>query len=123
MLIPHGTYSVNADDLAFRALNLLSGQPALLFSGNNAVNGGNGIAFGDGLRCAGNSVRRLGIVTPNASGTGIWGEDTTLPPLSTLGGWTAGDTRRFQAWYRNPTGSPCATNFNLSNGIEVVFVP
>jgi plastocyanin len=111
-----GSASALADDLAFNATGLRPGQPALLFSGLNQVNGGNGLTFGDGLRCAGASVVRLGISVPDSSGNSSWG-----PALGTAGGWNAGDTRRFQAWYRDPLTGPCATGFNLSNGYEVTF--
>lgn len=115
-LAASGSNSALADDLVFDAANLLPSQPALLFCGNNAVAGGAGVAFGDGLRCAGGGVRRLGVRFPSGLGQASWG-----PGLGAAGGWTAGDVRYFQAWYRNPSGSPCGTNFNLSHGVEVVF--
>jgi hypothetical protein len=117
MLQGSGSTSASADDLGFNASNLLASQPALLFSGLNAVNGGDGIVFGDGLRCAGVSVVRLGVSVPNIGGNAIWG-----PSLAGVGGWSAGDTRRFQGWYRDP-GGPCGSQFNLTNGVEVVFAP
>jgi hypothetical protein len=40
-----------------------------------------------------------------------------------MGGWASGDLRRFQTWYRDPTGSPCGAGFNLSHGVEVTFTP
>ena len=61
---------------------------------------------------------RLGVRIPNAGGVASWG-----PGLAPTGGWNAGDVRRLQAWYRDPQGSPCGSFFNLSNGVEVVFVP
>jgi len=114
----NGVPSVAQDAFILQAANLVPGQPALLFAGLNAVNGGNGVAFGDGLRCAGGGVQRLGVVAPDASGSASWG-----PGIAALGGWNPGDLRRFQAWYRDPSGSPCGTGFNLSNGLEVIFVP
>lgn len=122
ILFPHGPHTTSPDGLEFTALNLLAGQPALLFSGLNAVGGGNGTVFGDGLRCAGTGVVRLGITTPasttNATGLAHWG-----PGLQAIGGWTVGDTRFFQAWYRDPADvTPCDAGFNLSNGIELSFV-
>lgn len=113
-----GSTSVGADDVTFGGHNLLPGQPALLFSGNNAVNGGNGVIFGDGLRCAGSSVKRLGVRVPDALGDATWG-----PGLAPAGQWGAGDTRRFQVWYRDPNASPCGSNFNLSHGVEITFTP
>jgi hypothetical protein len=77
-----------------------------------------GLSFGDGLRCAGGSVKRLGVRVPDAAGTAHWG-----PGLAALGQWGPGDVRFFQGWYRDPVGSSCGTNFNLSNGVEVSFWP
>ena len=115
VLAAGGSASAAADDLTFSATGLPAGQPVLLFSGLNAVNGGAGTVFGDGLRCAGGNVVRLGVQSASG-GTAAWG-----PGLGVSGGWVSGDTRRFQAWYRDPSGSPCGANYNLSNGIEVVF--
>jgi hypothetical protein len=113
-----GSTSVGTDDLTFDGHGLLPLQPALLFSGNSAVNGGDGVIFGDGLRCAGTQVKRLGVRVPDAAGDANWG-----PGLAPMGQWVAGDTRRFQVWYRDPSGSPCGSNFNLSHGVEVTFSP
>jgi hypothetical protein len=113
-----GTNSVGADDIVFTTVNMRPNQPALVFVGENAVNGGDGVVFGDGLRCAGGTVLRFDVMLPNAQGTANWG-----PGLQPTGGWSAGDTRRFQTWYRDPGGSPCGNNFNLSNGYEVSFMP
>jgi len=115
VLFGFGTASVGLDDLAFAGQQLIPSQAALLFAGINAVNGGNGIPLGDGIRCAGGSVVRLGIQAPDGSGDASWG-----PGLGAMGGWGAGDTRRFQVWYRDP-GGPCGTGFNLTNGVEVAF--
>jgi len=111
-----GTSSEMADDLTFTARNLLVGQPAQLFAGINALNNGDGTVFGDGLRCAGGTVLRLGIRLPDGAGTVRWG-----PGLGAQGGWVAGDTRRFQVWYGDRTIGPCLSGFNLTNGYEVVF--
>lgn len=120
VLVANGTASVTADDLVFNASNLLPNQPALLFAGENAINGGSGTVFGDGHRCAGLNVVRLGVRVPNASGQASWG-----PGLAAQAGWMAGDTRYFQAWYRDPNppnGSPCGNAFNLSHGLQVDFI-
>lgn len=118
LLTAVGSTSVSSDDLVMGASGLIPGQPALLFSAANAINSGNGIPFGDGLRCAGGGIKRLGVRVPDAQGQTSWG-----PALSGAGGWVAGDVRRFQAWYRDPSGSPCGSGFNLSNGVEISFQP
>jgi Tol biopolymer transport system component len=112
-----GSPGVAADDLVFDASQLVPGQPALLFVGVNAINGGAGTQFGDGLRCAGGSVVRLGVTIPDSNGQAAWG-----PGLGATGGWSAGDVRYFQVWYRDPSPpGPCGSGFNLTNGVEVSF--
>ena len=113
-----GSASVLADDLECAAEGLVPGQPALLFSGTTAVNGGSGVAFGDGLRCAGGSVARLGVESPDATGVATWG-----PGLAATAGWSPSTVVRLQVWYRDPLPSACGTGFNLSNGLEVGLVP
>ena len=104
------------DDLVFQAFGLPNGQPALLIAGENAPGGGSGVLFGDGLRCAGMNVRRLGAVNADGSGSASWG-----PGLAAGQGWVSGDLRYFQVWYRDPAGSACGSAFNLSNGLEVIW--
>ncbi|HJP00554.1 MAG TPA: FG-GAP repeat protein [Planctomycetota bacterium] len=116
--VASGSASVSADDLLLGAEGLLPGQPALLFSGMNAVNNGDGVLFGDGLRCAGGSVVRHGVLYPDSAGAAVWGHG-----LGVAGGWVSGDVRRLQVWYRDPIGSPCGQLFNLTNGVEVHFTP
>ncbi len=113
-----GSASVAADDLVLGASGLLPGQPALLYAGNNAVNGGAGIVFGDGLRCAGGMLRRLGVRVPDALGMASYG-----PGLAAQAGWAPGDLRRLQVWYRDPLLSPCGNGFNLTQGLELAFLP
>jgi hypothetical protein len=115
LAVSAGSASALADDLEVHASDLVPGQAALLFAGESAPNEGQGLPFGDGLRCAGTNVRRLGLRAPDAGGAASWG-----PELGALGGWNAGDTRYLQVWYRDPAG-PCGSTFNLSNGLEVVF--
>ena len=90
-------------------------QPGLYFRADNAVNAGAGILFGDGLRCAGGALVRLGVVVSSPAGVAT----STGDPLA---GLIAGDIRRFQFWYRNPAGSPCGNSFNLSNGYEITVL-
>ncbi|MAF64816.1 MAG: hypothetical protein CMJ84_04060 [Planctomycetes bacterium] len=118
MVAATGSSSVSADDLGFAGAQILPFQPALLFCGENAVNNGDGVVFGDGLRCAGGTVKRLGVQNGDATGDAAWG-----PGLANQGGWQPGDTKRFQIWYRDPGASPCGSGFNLSHGLEVAFVP
>ncbi len=111
-----GSTVASVDDLTFTGTQLIPGQPGLLFSGMNAIGGGTGLTFGDGLRCAGGGITRLGVRSANAAGEATWG-----PNLGSIGGWQTGETRRFQVWYRDPAGTPCGSSFNLSHGVELTF--
>ena len=114
-LSPRGSDSVAADDLRLAGCSFVPLAPALLFAGPNALNGA---PFGDGLRVAGGpGLKRLGVRVPDARGNIEWG-----PGLISAAGWTAGLTRYFQAWYREPA-SPCMGAFNLSSGVAVTLQP
>jgi hypothetical protein len=113
-----GTSSLGNNDLSFLAIDLVPGQTAILFEGNAMLASGNGILFGDGLRCAGGQLRRMGYRTSDAAGIASW------PPGTTgVNNWTPGATRQFQVWYSDPGSSPCSTNFNTTNALEVNFMP
>ena len=113
-----GSTSVVADDLLYAASGLVPGQPALLFAGSNQLGGGQGLSFGDGLRCTGGSVVRLSTQVANSTG------DATFPTgLATLLGAVPGDVRNFHVWYSDPSGSSCGSGFNLSQGVSVTYAP
>ena len=114
MLTASGSNSIASDDLTFEASGIPNG-PGLYFQGNNAVNGGNGNAFGDGIRCAGNQAVRLEIVTASGGGS------STSISIASKGGVSTGDTKRYQLWYRDTGSSPCSTLFNLTNGYEITW--
>ena len=111
-----GTSSVSAGDLVLLAFGMVPSQPGLFFQGNNAINGGAGVHFGDGLRCAGGGVIRLQVVFAAGDGTG----HTTIE-VSAAGSCAAGDVKRYQLWGRDPSGSICGALFNLSNGLEITW--
>ena len=119
ILSASGSASIAADDLVLSATNLTSG-PGLFFQGNNAVNSGNGNSFGDGLRCAGFNVVRLEVQFANAANG--FTADSTIS-ISSRGGVSVGDTKRYQFWYRDANGSPCNSGFNLTNGYEITWGP
>jgi hypothetical protein len=116
-LTASGSASVGADTMVLSASGLAPGQPGLYFQGDNQVNGGAGIVFGDGIRCAGTNVIRLGVANADAAGN----SDTSGlgVAISVKGGVVLGDNRSYQLWYRDPAGSPCGALFNLSNGYNV----
>ncbi|MCB9914071.1 MAG: FG-GAP repeat protein [Planctomycetes bacterium] len=118
LLSATGSRSVGLDDLVLRADDSTPGQPGLFFQGTSAVAGGLGVAFGDGLRCAGGTVVRLQIAAADAIGTA-----QSSVSVATQGAVSAGQTRVYQWWYRDPAGSACGSAFNLSNGLSVDWIP
>ena len=112
-----GSASIAAADLVLSAANAIPGQPGLFFQGDIDVNGGNGLVFGDGLRCCGTNVVRLQVVVPGAGG----GASTSID-IAARGGVVAGDTRCYQYWYRDP-GGPCGGGFNLTNAYDITWTP
>jgi len=110
------TSSVTDGEFALWTYGLPAG-PGLYFQGDNMTNSGNGVPFGDGLRCAGGNVIRIEI---RLSTSGL---SRTTVPIAITGEVSAGDTKHYQLWYRDPVGSPCGTGFNLSNGYKVLWMP
>lgn len=118
-----GSASVAADDLVLSVEHMthLPGWPPLgtvaqLVMGDVLLGG---VIYGDGLRCAGGNLVRMGAPQVALSG-GIswWG-----PGLRAQGGWAPGDQRFFQVWYRDVAIGGCGSHFNTSNALEVTFVP
>jgi len=120
-LVGGGTASVSADSLVLATNGVQPNGTGLYFQANNRFNGGDGLAFGDGLRCAAGNLVRLQVRTANAAGH----SHTTLA-LAARGSVAAGSTKRYQCWYRNTVNPPCGpgvNDFNLSNGYEIVWAP
>ncbi len=117
-LLGAGAPSVALDSLTLDSTGLLPGKAALLFAGTIRVSGGSGSVFGDGLRCAGGQVKRLGVRVPGAAGAAQWSGG-----LAAALGVTGGETRHFQVWYRDAATSPCGSAFNLSSALSVTFTP
>jgi hypothetical protein len=113
-----GTPSLSADSLVLFG----SGMPdssALYFQGTAQDNAGAGTAFGDGLRCAGGSIVRLGTKV-NALGTSQYpiGGDQAISIKGVIG---APGVRTYQIWYRNAAAFCTASTFNVSNGYQIVW--
>ncbi len=112
-----GSTSLAQSTLYFELSHTPPNAMALVYCGTLAANGGLGVPFGDGLRGAGGLTKRFHPYHTCSDGRFIWG-----PSLEFQAGWGAGDTRVFQAWYRNP-GGPCGSTFNFSNAVRVTLAP
>ena len=120
-LSAHGDASTGADSLELHVTGAEPSNSGLFFQGNDRIAGGDGIIFGDGLLCAGGAIVRLEVCTSTALGSA-----QTSIPLSVAGGVSAGETKRYQYWYRASFDSPCssgANGFNTSNGYELRWTP
>jgi hypothetical protein len=119
-LATSGSASIGADTFTLAG----SGMPdssALYFQGSSTLGGGNGAVFGDGLRCAGGTVVRLG--TKANSGGGSQYPSGGDPAVSVRGMDSAGDFRIYQVWYRNAASFCSVSTFNLTNGVTVTWAP
>jgi hypothetical protein len=99
----------------------MTNAPCLYFQGTAQQNGGAGVAFGDGLRCAGGTAIRLKIAV-NAGGASQF-PDLGDPPISVPGMIAAPGSRTYQVWYRDAQAFCTAFTFNLTNGLLVAWQP
>jgi hypothetical protein len=116
-----GVSSVTADTFVLTGTGMPNGA-TLYFQGTTQIAAGAGAVFGDGLRCAGGTVTRLGTKT-NVGGTSAYpvGADAPIHTKGVIP--AAGGTRDYQAWYRNAAAFCTPSTFNLSNGLEVIWLP
>ena len=121
LLTGSGDAIVGADTVVLQADDLIPGQFMVFFQGDNAIDNGNGIVFGDGLRCAGANVWRYSppmIIDGNGSVDSLPHSISGDPGASSA--VNPGDTKHYQGWYRDPNG-PCGQTFNLTNGISITW--
>ena len=77
------------------------------------------LPFGDGWRCVGGTVIRLGVVNSGAGGTFTRSLDYTNLPGPSNATIESGDAWNFQCWYRDPGYTPAPSNF--TDAVSVVF--
>jgi len=100
----------------------MTSTTCLYFQGTALVSTGiyPGSTFGDGLRCAGGTVVRLGTKT-NANGASQYPESGD-PSVSVKGGVTSvGSVRLYQVWYRDQATFCQPETFNLTNALRVTW--
>jgi hypothetical protein len=118
-----GEALVSADTFVLNGSGMPPSASALYFQGSVALNGTQGVLFGDGLRCVGGAVIRLGTKT-NSGGASDFGGPLGDTPISVRGMIPAnGGTFFYQAWYRNVASFCTPSGFNLTNAIAVTWAP
>ena len=115
-----GLASLAADAVVLAATGMPNSN-ALYFQGTARQNGGLGAPFGDGLRCAGGTIVRLGTKT-NVAGASQFPAAGDLS-VSQKGLVTLPSIRTYQVWYRNAAAFCTASTFNLTNGFEINWQP
>jgi hypothetical protein len=120
VLSASGSANLANDTLVLTASGLPATAAALFFQGTSSIGGGLGSSFGDGIRCAGGSIVRLGTKTASG-GTVSFGHGVGSDPnISVKGQVPAGGvTRYYQAWYRNAAAYCTPATFNLTNGLAI----
>lgn len=98
----------------FNVVDIPPLAPVLLFHGSITIgSGGNGLGFGDGLRCVGLGVQRLGVARANEQGAASWDPIPNSP---------GPNIRYAQAWYRDSHGAaPCGSGFNLTQAVPIAW--
>jgi hypothetical protein len=118
-----GDAALLGDTLVLNSWGQLPSSLSILLQGDAAIPG---VAFGDGLRCAGGSLRRLyslpaagGSVTlPMPGGPSISARSAALGDVIPAGG-----TRVYQVYYRDPAASFCpapqGNTWNVTSALSV----
>jgi hypothetical protein len=120
-LVGSGNTSIGGDTFELDVDGMPANASVLFFQGSSAPNFGNGTLFGDGLRCAGGTSIRLG--TKTAAGGAAHYPDVGDVDVSTRGLVVPGNTRYYQAHYRNSAAFCTASTFNLTNGVSALWIP
>lgn len=121
-----GVASVNNDTLVLFGMR---GQPnnwSLFFQATNSLDG-TGSFLGDGILCAGGSLKHL-AVRRNGPGGSSDTSGVVISARSAAVGYTIqpGDTLRYQWWFRDTVSPACGSGLNdsnTSNGYEITWLP
>jgi hypothetical protein len=110
-----GQASVSNDSVVLMGSRGQVSNSTLFFQGNNDLSG-TGVFLGDGLRIAGGGVIRIQAKATNSNG-----DASTSIGISAKTGVSAGETKYYQWWIRDPAGSSCGAESNTSNGYMVTW--
>ncbi|MBL8857033.1 MAG: hypothetical protein JNL28_00825 [Planctomycetes bacterium] len=110
--------SIPTDTLVLTATDIPG--PGLFFQANGLA--AVPINFGDGQLCASAGILRLGVVFPTA-GVASYPGGLTPAPIHVGGLATNGATKHYQCWYRSVPGLCSANNYDLTQGLTLVWGP
>jgi hypothetical protein len=117
-----GSAVVGADSVQLQVTGLPNVTSVLFFQGTIEQSNGYGHYFGDGIRCVAGTVRRMPTVA-GSNGAASY-PSVGQPRVSLIGAIPPGGGRfYYQAWYRNAASFCTSSTFNLSNGLEIAWLP
>jgi plastocyanin len=116
-----GGASLGGDTLQLWVNGLPEGNNVTFIQGSTLLGGGAGVSFGDGLRCAGGAVVRLGVKTVSFGVARL--PEVGESPVSLRGFVPPGSTRHYQAWYIDGAGACGGFSSNLTNAYTVSWLP
>lgn len=116
-----GSTSIAAGDLVLLVTQIPGTPPGYFFGGTAPAFAGQGAPFGNGIRCIGGQLVRLGKVPMSVGGQASF-PPQGAPPVHVLMNASPGDVSYLQFWYRDP-GGPCGASANMSNGVAVTWAP
>lgn len=116
---PAGLQSIGDNTFTLVSSGAIPNKVGLFFYGPNQID----VPLGDGRLCVGGVVRLNPPTVTDGAGVATRHVDFTTPPAgSGPSQITAGSTWNFQHWYRDPDFIG-GTGFNLSDAVEVSFIP
>lgn len=110
-----GTPSFALNNFVLSALDIPDGSACVFFHGTTRVEPP--VPFGDGLRCVGGTLKRLGVLQASSGGV-IQFQDLASIPYANV---QPGDVRSYQLIYRDSAST--GAGFNTTAGLEVTFCP
>jgi hypothetical protein len=121
----HSSGATHPDTVVLSVTDELTSALSIFLQGNVEISPA---VFGDGLRCAGGSLKRLYVKSAVGGATSAPGPGD--PPISVqsanLGDTIApGSVRIYQTYYRDPSlsfcPSPTGNTWNVSNGVRITW--
>jgi hypothetical protein len=116
-----GTASYSANDLTLECYGAVPHQFGIFYYGPAQISA----PFGNGIRCVGAGFQgtfRLPVLMTDSFGDASYTLDYNQAPMDSGNGIIVdGMEYNFQFWFRDPPAG--GSNFNLSDGLNVVFCP
>jgi hypothetical protein len=116
VLAASGTASTLNDSLVLQTSGMPGNATCIFLQGTTAVAA---VPFGDGLRCVGGTLIRLGVKASSGGAASYPGSGDL--PVSVRGAVpTNGGMRAYQVWYRDNNATFCTSaTYNISSGVSV----